>query len=98
MRLRDMRAEKSPETRVAEAARGLLLAGCVAVALVAGVVTFAAAEGWSMLGVARSAIRGAEGNVEFFLHLDLERSGLDDGDLERAIRNSVIPREHENDS
>lgn len=60
------------------------------------VAAFAARDGWSVRGVARSAIRGAEGNVEFFLHLDLDPGGLEGGDLVRAMGEALRCREHDN--
>jgi 23S rRNA (cytidine1920-2'-O)/16S rRNA (cytidine1409-2'-O)-methyltransferase len=46
---------------------------------------FARERGWGVLGVIPSPIRGAEGNVEFFLHLVPARAGLDDARLDAAI-------------
>ncbi|MDX1388890.1 MAG: TlyA family RNA methyltransferase [Acidobacteriota bacterium] len=60
------------------------------------VAAFAREDGWRVRGVARSAIRGAEGNAEFFLYLDLARGGLEGDDLARAIDESLRCPEHEN--
>lgn len=49
--------------------------------------------GWRVLGVARSALRGAEGNVEFFLHFG--RGTVDsspDWDFDRALDAAVADR------
>jgi 23S rRNA (cytidine1920-2'-O)/16S rRNA (cytidine1409-2'-O)-methyltransferase len=56
------------------------------------VSSFAMTQGWSARGIARSSIRGAEGNVEFFLHLDLSGRGLRGDDLDLAIGAALIPR------
>jgi 23S rRNA (cytidine1920-2'-O)/16S rRNA (cytidine1409-2'-O)-methyltransferase len=59
---------------------------------------FAIAQGWSARGVARSAIRGAEGNVEFFLHLDTSGRSLRGQDLEAAIERALLPHGDEDAS
>ena len=47
---------------------------------------FSAARGWGVAAVRASAIRGAEGNREFFLHLRPGCSGLDEESRAAAIR------------
>lgn len=54
-------------------------------------------RGWGVAGVARSPLRGAEGNVEFFFHLRPDRDGLASAGLESAIGAAAaepLPEEH----
>jgi 23S rRNA (cytidine1920-2'-O)/16S rRNA (cytidine1409-2'-O)-methyltransferase len=50
---------------------------------------FARERAWGVLGVVPSPIRGAEGNVEFFLHLAPLRPGLDDAPLRAMVEEAV---------
>lgn len=50
---------------------------------------FCRASGWGIAAVARSRLRGAEGNVEFFLHVLPGRPGLDPGPLASAIASAT---------
>ncbi len=52
-------------------------------------LAFAASVGCGVLGVARSAIKGARGNVEFFVHLAPGRPGLGAAELDQAVRAAV---------
>jgi 23S rRNA (cytidine1920-2'-O)/16S rRNA (cytidine1409-2'-O)-methyltransferase len=55
------------------------------------VAVFALDHGWPVLHVLRSPIPGAEGNVEFFLHLRPGLPGLTVASLGRAIDAAVWP-------
>jgi 23S rRNA (cytidine1920-2'-O)/16S rRNA (cytidine1409-2'-O)-methyltransferase len=46
-------------------------------------------RGWGPTGLAPAAIRGAEGNQEYFVHLTLASPGLDERALTRRIREAV---------
>lgn len=46
---------------------------------------FVERRGWGLAGIARSSLPGADGNVEFFLHLLPGAAGLDDVELGRAL-------------
>jgi 23S rRNA (cytidine1920-2'-O)/16S rRNA (cytidine1409-2'-O)-methyltransferase len=50
---------------------------------------FARERSWGVLGVVPSPIRGAEGNVEFFLHLAPERTGLSEAALPALLEEAV---------
>jgi 23S rRNA (cytidine1920-2'-O)/16S rRNA (cytidine1409-2'-O)-methyltransferase len=53
---------------------------------------FSSAQGIGIAGIARSPIKGATGNVEFFLHLTPGRPGLSPGEVrESAARVSAAP-------
>jgi 23S rRNA (cytidine1920-2'-O)/16S rRNA (cytidine1409-2'-O)-methyltransferase len=53
-------------------------------------IAFAAGQGWGVRDVCAAAVRGAQGNQEYFLHLAAHESGLDAGErrlrAERAVR------------
>jgi 23S rRNA (cytidine1920-2'-O)/16S rRNA (cytidine1409-2'-O)-methyltransferase len=50
---------------------------------------FARLQGWGILGVTRSSIRGAEGNAEFFVLLAPEHEGLDPDVVSERIEAAV---------
>jgi 23S rRNA (cytidine1920-2'-O)/16S rRNA (cytidine1409-2'-O)-methyltransferase len=50
---------------------------------------FARARGWGVLGLIPSPIRGAEGNVEYFLHLAPGRPGVEDSRLPAVVEEAV---------
>jgi 23S rRNA (cytidine1920-2'-O)/16S rRNA (cytidine1409-2'-O)-methyltransferase len=50
---------------------------------------FARQRAWGVLGVIPSPIRGAEGNVEFFLHIAPHRPGIEDAELHSLIDDAV---------
>jgi 23S rRNA (cytidine1920-2'-O)/16S rRNA (cytidine1409-2'-O)-methyltransferase len=52
-------------------------------------------RGWGPVDAARAALRGAEGNQEFFLHLRPASPGTPPGVLARRIREVVVEREGE---
>jgi 23S rRNA (cytidine1920-2'-O)/16S rRNA (cytidine1409-2'-O)-methyltransferase len=52
-------------------------------------VTFAREHGWGVAGAERSSLVGAEGNVEFFLHLIPSQTGLDARTVEDALKRAV---------
>ncbi len=57
--------------------------------VLARLATFVAERGWGILGVIPSPIRGAEGNVEFFLRVAPGRAGLEGGALDAALEEAV---------
>ncbi len=57
--------------------------------VLARLAAFARERGWGLLGAIPSPIRGAEGNVEFFLHLAPGRTGLVGASLDAALRDAV---------
>jgi len=59
---------------------------------------FAIAQHWSVRGVTRSAIRGAEGNVEFFIHLDASGREPAGDDLDVAIGRALVSGNDEDES
>jgi 23S rRNA (cytidine1920-2'-O)/16S rRNA (cytidine1409-2'-O)-methyltransferase len=52
-------------------------------------VAFCGEHGWGVAGLCTSALSGAEGNREFFLHLQPSTPGLAATDLERRIERAV---------
>lgn len=50
---------------------------------------FVRERGWGLLAVAPSPVRGAEGNVEYFVHLAPDRAGMPDDSLAEEIRRAV---------
>jgi len=52
-------------------------------------VAFAAGHGWAVRGMCASAIRGAEGNREFFLHLQPDGVAVDRRELDRQIADAL---------
>jgi 23S rRNA (cytidine1920-2'-O)/16S rRNA (cytidine1409-2'-O)-methyltransferase len=50
---------------------------------------FARRRGWGVLGATASPIRGAEGNVEFFLHVAPGRPGLAEPELAAALATAL---------
>jgi 23S rRNA (cytidine1920-2'-O)/16S rRNA (cytidine1409-2'-O)-methyltransferase len=48
------------------------------------ITNHARSNGWRVRGICRSPIQGADGNVEFFVHLSVDNS-LDSIDVERAV-------------
>jgi 23S rRNA (cytidine1920-2'-O)/16S rRNA (cytidine1409-2'-O)-methyltransferase len=57
--------------------------------VLARLAAFAREREWGVLGAIPSPIRGAEGNVEFFLHLAPGRPGLEGESLAAAIEEAV---------
>ena len=53
----------------------------------------AADSDWGLTGVCASALRGAEGNQEFFLHLAPGSAGLEPAEVDLRIEHAVVPRE-----
>lgn len=56
---------------------------------------FAAERRWAVRGLVRSAVKGAEGNVEFFVHVAPRGGGLAPEALERALETAVASAEEE---
>lgn len=52
-------------------------------------VRFSRERGWGVLAVAPSPVRGAEGNLEYFLHLAPDRAGIPDDSLAEEIRRAA---------
>jgi 23S rRNA (cytidine1920-2'-O)/16S rRNA (cytidine1409-2'-O)-methyltransferase len=59
------------------------------------VARFVKAGGAAVIGICRSRVAGAEGNLEFFLHISVQPGGLDDGAIE-DLAGTVVLREEEN--
>jgi 23S rRNA (cytidine1920-2'-O)/16S rRNA (cytidine1409-2'-O)-methyltransferase len=57
--------------------------------VLARLAAFARERAWGVLGAIPSPIRGAEGNVEFFLHLAPGRYGLEGESLAAALEQAV---------
>ncbi len=57
--------------------------------VLARIAAFASSRGLGVAGVVASALRGAEGNVEFFVHVRPSAPGLGAADLERRIREAL---------
>ncbi len=65
-----------------------------------GLAAYCTGQGWGIAGVMPSPIRGAEGNLEFFLHIVPARPGLSPADLDAALDRAVdsppsSPNHHE---
>jgi len=61
--------------------------------VVAGLIAFAREHDWGPVGIARSALAGAEGNVEFFLHLRPSSPPADAAVLD-ALRHEAVHAPH----
>jgi len=53
----------------------------------------AADGGWGLVNLCASALRGAEGNQEYFLHLAPGSTGLDEAELTQRIATATEPHE-----
>ena len=59
------------------------------------IASFAQENRWGIGGVAVSSIRGAEGNVEFFISLTVDPAGMDRAAVDAAILRLIDPAEGE---
>jgi len=54
---------------------------------------FIGSRGWGLAGVCASAVRGAQGNQEYFLHIVPSRAGLDAATIDRRIHETLVTTE-----